>query len=206
MLTGLTLIILDCSLALIALINPISKIFIVSTLAPKISHLDLKRVIVRSSAVALIILLSFIFLGNFILTQFFHIEIYSFKIAGGIVLTFRGFEALNKGLFFEVKYRQKLEDISVVPIASPMIAGPATITAAVSFPSKYGLAVTALSVVIAVAVNMLIMLLTPLISEGLSRHNIMGALIRITGLIVATIGVQMALDGFGEYLRVTGVI
>lgn len=206
MLPGLTFSIMDCSLALIALINPISKIFIVSTLAPGISPLDMKRVIVRSSAVALIILLSFLFLGNFILTRFFHIQIYAFKIAGGLVLASRGFEALNKGLFFEVKYRQKLEDISIVPIASPMIAGPATITAAVSFPSKYGLPVTAVSVVIAVAVNMLVMILTPLISEALSRHNVMGALIRITGLIVATIGVQMALDGFGEYLRAAGII
>ena len=198
--------IMDCTLALIALINPISKIFIISTLAPRLTHDEMKHLVVRSSLVALAILLSFIFLGNFILTQFFHIQIYSFRIAGGIVLAFRGFEALNKGLFFELKYKQKLEDISIVPIASPMIAGPATITAAVSFPSKYGLTVTAVSVIIAVAFNMVIMMLTPYFSEGLSRHNIMGALIRITGLIVATIGVQMALDGFGDYLRSTGIV
>lgn len=202
----LPMIILDCTLAFIALINPISKIFIISTLTPRTTADEMRHLVIRSSAVALFILLSFIFLGNFVLTQFFHIQIYSFKIAGGIVLAFRGFEALNKGIFFETRYKQKLEDLSIVPIASPMIAGPATITAAVSFPSKYGLAITAISVVIAVAINMLIMILTPLISDGLSRHNIMGALIRITGLIVATIGVQMALDGFREYLRISGLV
>jgi len=82
-----------------------------------------------------------------------------------------------------------------------MIAGPATITAAVSFPAKYGLSITALSIIAAVAVNLFIMLLSPGITGSLIRHNIMGALIRITGLIVATIGVQMILDGFGEYLH-----
>ena len=197
---------LDCILAFIALINPVSKIFIVSTLVPRTTAPELKSIIFRSSAAALAILLSFIFLGNILLTQFFHIQIYSFKIAGGIVLALRGFEALNNGLFFETKYRQKLEDISIVPIASPMIAGPATITAAVSFPPEYGLIITAVSVIAAVAFNMLMMFLTPLISEGLTRHNIMGALIRITGLIVATIGVQMALDGFSEYFKIAGII
>ena len=38
------------------------------------------------------------------------------------------------------------------------------------------------------------------INEHLKKHNIMGALIRITGIIVATIGIQMALDGFPEYI------
>src|SRR5512145_314245 len=107
---------LDCSLALTALINPISKIFIVSTLNPGTKEGEMRRIIVRSSIAALVILLSFLFMGGFLLTRFFHIQIYSFKIAGGIVLVFRGFEALNKGLFFEVKYRQKLEDLSIVPI------------------------------------------------------------------------------------------
>lgn len=203
---GFVYMVLDCSLAMVALINPISKIFIISTLDSRTTGGEMRSIIIRSSAAALTILLAFLFMGGFILTNFFHIQIYSFKIAGGIVLVFRGFEALNKGLFFEVKYRQKLEDISIVPIASPMIAGPATITAAVSFPARYGLTVTALSVVIAVAVNMFFMLITPLISTHLAKHNIMGALIRITGLIVATIGVQMALDGFAEYIRAAGII
>lgn len=199
---GFTSHVIDCTLALIALINPISKIFIISTLDRKTTGPEVRHIIVRSSVVALLILLSFIFLGNMLLTGFFHIQIYSFKIAGGLVLAFRGFEALNKGLFFEVKYNQKLEDLSIVPLASPMIAGPATITAAVSFPSKYGITVTAVSVTMAVVTNLFIMLVTPFISETLTRHNIMGALIRITGLIVATIGIQMALDGFSDYMHV----
>lgn len=192
---------LDCTLALIALINPISKIFLITTLKENTDDSELRHVIIRSSIIALLILLTFTFIGSFLLIRFFHIQIYSFKIAGGIVLVFRGFEALNKGLFFELNHKQKLEDLSIVPLASPMIAGPATITAAVSFPAKYGLTITALSITAAVIVNLLIMLVSPKITGLLTKHNIMGALIRITGLIVATIGVQMILDGFGEYLR-----
>jgi len=191
----------DCTLALIALINPISKIFLITSLRENASGSEVRRIIVKSSFVAIIILLAFIFMGNFLLSRFFHIQIYAFKMAGGIVLFMRGLDALNKGLFFELNHKQKLEDMSIVPLASPMIAGPATITAAVSFPAQYGIPVTSVSIIIAVCINLLIMMLAPFITTHLIKQNIMGALIRITGLIVATIGIQMMLDGLREFIK-----
>ncbi|HNW30199.1 MAG TPA: MarC family protein [Spirochaetota bacterium] len=199
-------IVLDCTLTFIALINPISKIFLLSTLSDRTTGAGIRRIAVKSSLVAACILLSFVFVGNFILMDVFHIQIYSFKIAGGLVLLYRGFEALNKGLFFELKENQKLEEMSIVPLASPMIAGPATIAASVSFPATYGTAITSFSVLAAVAVNLAVMLASRYISRFLDRHHILGALIRITGLIVATIGIQMVLDGIGDYAKASGII
>lgn len=191
----------DCSLALIALINPISKIFLISSLRESSTSGEINRIIIKSSFAAIIILLAFIFMGNFLLSKFFHIQIYAFKMAGGIVLFMRGLDALNKGLFFELNHKQKLEDMSIVPLASPMIAGPATITAAVSFPAQYGIPVTSVSIILAVCVNLFIMMLAPFITTHLIKQNVMGALIRITGLIVATIGIQMMLDGLREFIK-----
>lgn len=191
---------IDCMLSILALINPVSKIFIMSTIAEKSSFREVERISMRASLVAAIILMIFLFVGNPLLTHVFHVHIYSFKIAGGLVLAYRGFEALNKGIFFEIKHTKKLKDFSIVPLASPMIAGPATITASVSFPAKYGIGITTIAIVIAVLINLLIMLTARHIHTHLRRHNIMGALIRITGLIVATIGIQMVLDGAGEYV------
>ncbi len=193
--------ILDCTLAMIALINPISKIFVLSTLSASVTDRELRHIALKSSAIAVVILLLFVLAGNVILTNFFHIQIYSFKIAGGIVLFFRGYEALSKGLFFEFRDGQNLDDMSVVPLASPLIAGPAAITASVSFPAKYGLLSTGISIMIAIAVNLIIMLGSKYINRFLEKHHIMSALIRITGLIVATIGVQMTLDGVAEYVN-----
>jgi multiple antibiotic resistance protein len=73
-------------------------------------------------------------------------------------------------------------------------------TASVSFPAKYGMPVTLASIVVSILINMFIMMAAPRISSVLMRHNIAGALIRITGLIVATIGIQMALDGVREFV------
>ncbi|WP_020614598.1 MarC family protein [Sediminispirochaeta bajacaliforniensis] len=182
-------------LILLALINPISKVFVIATLSKEYPHGEVNRVVFRSSVIAMAILLIFGLTGNFILNKLFHVELYSFKLAGGFVLAVRGYTALNKGLFFELSHGQKLHDASVVPIASPMIAGPATITASVSLQTMYGIGSVLTAIVTVIAVNMIVMLFSEQIGNVLNRYNLMGALIRITGLIVCTMGVQMMVNG-----------
>jgi len=190
----------SCLFALLALINPVSKIFIISTLSGQSQDREIRRICIKASLAAACILLLFALAGNFLLTIVFHVHLYSFQMVGGIVLFLRGLQALNKGLFFEIEANQKLEDVSIVPLASPMIAGPATITAAVSFPAHYGMIVTLLSMLGALLLNLFIMFYSRGISDYLKKYNLMGALIRITGLIVATIGAQMLLDGLNIYV------
>lgn len=191
---------LSCLFTLLALINPISKIFIVSTLSGESKDEEIRKICVKASFVASCILLLFALVGNSLLTGVFHVNLYAFQMVGGIILFLRGILALNKGLFFEIEANQKLEDVSIVPLASPMIAGPATITAAVSFPSHYGMLVTLLAIAGAILLNLVIMFYSRVISDYLKKYNLMGALIRITGLIVATIGAQMLLDGLSVYI------
>lgn len=187
------------TLYLLALINPVSKIFIISVFTQKLESKTLQKISLKSSIVALFILLIFAGLGNIILAKIFHVELYSLKIAGGIILFTVGFKALTKGLFFETDMKTKLEDISIVPLASPMIAGPATITAMISFTVEYSFLILCLSVFSAVLINFLLMLSSKYISRVLVKYNLMGSLIRITGLIVATIAVQMVLSGVSSY-------
>jgi len=192
---------LDCTLAMLALINPVSKLFIVSTLAPGIAANQIRKLSVRASLAALIILATFTLIGNPLLTHLFQVQIYSFKIAGGIALLYRGFLALDRGQFFEIKHQQKLAEMSIVPLASPLIAGPAAIAGSVSFPARYGIITTLLAIAAALGTNLVVMLFARDLTSKLNRHNIMGALIRITGLIVATIGIQMVLDGVTDFVR-----
>lgn len=195
---------LNASLAMLILINPISKIFIISTFPEQKDKKELTRVLVHSTLIAMCILLLFALTGNTLLQKVFHVQIYAFMIAGGIVLMFRGFTALNKGLFFETDVNSRLEDISIVPLASPMIAGPATIAASVSFPASYSLKITLAGIIVALFINLGVMLVARSIGNVLKKFNLMGALIRITGLIVSTIGIQMILNGFIEFVKQTG--
>jgi len=100
--------------------------------------------------------------------------------------------------FYEESDRKSLAEMAIVPLASPMNRSPATITAAMTFPAHYQLSVevVALAMVVAVGCNLLIMLSARPIGTLLQRHNVMERFIRITGMIVATIAVQMVLTGW----------
>lgn len=188
---------------LVALINPVSKVFVLTVLSKQGSPAELRRTVAKSSLIALAMLLALGAAGNLILGQLFHVQIHSLQIAGGVVLFFIGYKALAKGVFFEADEKARFDELSIVPLASPMIAGPATITAAISLNQQMGALAAAGCIACAVAVNHLIMSLSPLISGWMIRHNIMGPLIRITGLIVAAIAVEMVLAGIAAWQRCT---
>jgi len=182
--------------------NPVSKIFILSTLANELSLKERKIVVIKSSIIAFLILFVFILTQDIIFTKIFKINLYSLKIAGGIILTYIGFKAINKGIFFETSANNKLVDISIVPLASPMIAGPATITACIIYSKDIGLKITFFSIVIAIIINLFIMVLSDYISKFLLKYNLMGALIRITGLIVMAMAIQMISSGLIDLIKI----
>ena len=67
----------------------------------------------------------------------------------------------------------KIADLTTVPIAIPMIAGPATITAAVTFPVQYSRFVTIVAILLALAVNLFFMLKARRIGSFLIKYNFM---------------------------------
>lgn len=191
---------LSCVVAFIALVNPIQKVFVINTLQQQFDDKSTRFISIKSTITALIILLLFLFLGQFIFNYIFHIELYSFQITCGVVLFYNGISGLQSGVFFKVDKNMSIKDITAVPIAIPMIAGPATITATVTFPANYGHTITVFSVIFALLINLIFMLYARSIGHLLNKYNLMNPLIRIFGLIVATIGVQMILNGIAGFV------
>lgn len=191
---------LSSLVAFFALVNPIHKILVVTSLEKQFNEKQLRYLSIKSSFTAFIILIFFLLLGELIFNYVFHIQLYAFKVACGIVLFYNGIEGLQKGAFLKMDKNINLDDILTVPIAMPMIAGPATITAAVTFPAQYGRVITIVAIFLALFVNLLLMLYAKQIGKFLARLNVLNALIRITGLIVATIGLQLVFDGITNYI------
>jgi len=191
---------LSCFVAFIALVNPIQKVFVITSLQQQFDIKSTKIIAVKASITALIILLFFYLVGNIVLNYVFRIELYAFQITCGVVLFYNGLSGLQKGMFLKLERNMTIRDISAVPIAMPMIAGPATITAAVTFYADYGHVVTIISIVAALAVNLVFMLYANKIGSVLSKYNLMNPLVRIFGLIVATIGTQMVLNGIRGFI------
>ncbi len=192
--------VLSAFVAILALVNPVQKIFVITSLQNQFTDKELKYLSLKASITAFVILVLFLFLGQMIFNYVFHIQLYAFQVTCGVVLFYNGITGLQKGVFLQVDQNVKLTDLSAVPIAMPMIAGPATITAAVTFPTNYGWGITIISIFGALGVNLLLMLYSKSVGNVLTKLNFMNALIRITGLIVATIGVQMVFTGITNFI------
>ena len=192
---------IQVSLYFLALINPASKVLILSSAEPPLHRRDLFRISAKATIAALVILLFLSTMGHFVLTMIFRVNIYALQIAGGIVLFIIGLNAVQKGRFFELDINGPAADISIVPLAAPMIAGPGTITAAISLSSTQGMTLTIISLTLAVMINFLVMLSSSWIGRFFERFHIFGPLIRITGLIVAAVAVQMILTGIAQWVN-----
>jgi Multiple antibiotic transporter len=193
--------IINLSLFFIAVINPISKIAVMAVLPESATIKDVEQIAVRSTVAAFLMLAVFILSGSFILSEVFHVQLHSFQIVGGFVVFYYGFMALRNGVFFEFDPHKKLSDLSIVPIASPLIAGPATITAVISMTAEYTAIPVMIAISVALVVNLVIMILSPFISKPLVRYNLLGVLIRIMGLFVASIGMNMMLSGITTFIK-----
>ncbi len=191
----------ETSIYLLATINPASKIFLLSSMEQPFSKEKLWEVSLRSSLVAFAILAILGVAGESILMGLFRIDIYSLKVAGGLVLLLVGMQAVTKGRFHEKSEFEQISDISIVPLAAPFIAGPGSITVSITIAANYGYAATVLCIALAIIANMAFMLTSPFLGKALERIHAIGPAVRITGLVVMAMAVQMMLSGLGDWLR-----
>ena len=166
--------ILSCIVALLALVNPVQKVLIVTTLQERFSPKELRYISIKSTITAAMILIFFLFLGEITFSYVFRVELYSFQSTCGAVLMYNGLSGLLKGFFLKVDENIKIADLTTVPnSAIPMIAGPATITAAVTFPVQYGREITIIAILLALGVNLFFMLEARRIGNFLIKYNFM---------------------------------
>ncbi|NJX16707.1 MarC family protein [Tamlana crocina] len=181
-----------------AITNPISNMTIFMSLVDEADVTE-KRAISRKAAfVAFIIVLVFVILGKFIF-QLFGITIPAFKITGGILIFYVGFEMLQSKKS-NVKHLNKTkldEDIAISPLAIPIIAGPGTIVTAMNFVSNAGYVKIAIVIAIYAVMcflNYLAFNLSGFIVKNLGR-NVISVIGKIMGLIIAIIGTSMIIQG-----------
>lgn len=140
----------------------------------------------------------FVVLGKFIF-QLFGITIPAFKIAGGILIFFVGFEMLQskKSNVKHLKNTNVDENIAVSPLAIPILAGPGTIVTAMNFVSDG----TYMHIGLVVLIFGLMCLLTYItfrlsnIIEKKIGENVISVIGKIMGLIIAIIGTSMVIEG-----------
>lgn len=189
------------ALYLLALLNPVSKVMFLATYKPSLDRKQIFELSWKSSVAALIILTVLAAAGQVILTDIFRIELYSLRITGGLILFIIGWQAVREGRFINRRHqsiKQDFIELSLVPLATPLIAGPGTIAAAISSTAEFGLGLTVFALTLAIAGNFVFMLFSPAINYVLERTHLLGPLIRLTGLIIASLAVQMVITGLRD--------
>ncbi len=188
---------------LIAIVNPLGALPVFLSMSDKSDpDADMRTINRAAVSVALILLVS-AWTGEALL-RFFGITIEAFRVGGGLLILLMGISMLH-GQQSHVKHcpneadaLETKEDISVVPLAIPLMAGPGAISLVILDAHKistWGGEVLLALAILAVAV---IIWLVLLIAEKMrDKLGIIGLNIatRIMGLILAAIGVQFIADG-----------
>jgi len=158
----------------------------------------------RTAALTCFAVLSAFALAGPGIMSLFNIGIPALRIAGGVILFAIGLQMLHgqpihtKATPEEAAEWSSREEVALVPIGIPILAGPGAISTVVVL-SQTGPRYAAIPIVVAcIAVTTLITYLTLLqsryISHLLGRSGI-NVLVRLMGLLLAAIGVQFCLDG-----------
>ena len=167
----------------------------------------------RSSIVAWCILMFFALLGRPMLSAL-GIDLASFRIAGGIMLFFIALDMVferrtqrRQERAQSIEATPEVEDISVFPMAIPMIAGPGSIASAMLLVGRADDNLEIAIVLGAITVVILLTLLALLAAGPLMKligERIEGMITRILGVILAALAAQFVIDGIKESFPAIG--
>lgn len=181
-----------------AIMNPIANVPIFLSLVQDADNSTKKKISKKATFTAFIIVFIFAILGKFIF-ELFGITIPAFKIAGGVLVFYVGFEMLQSKRS-TVKQLQNIEvneNIAISPLAIPILSGPGTIVTAMNFVTNadylhIGIVVFIFAIIC--YLTYLAFILSDYIVEK-TGNNIITVIGKIMGLIIAVIGVNMIIEG-----------
>ncbi len=158
-----------------------------------------KTVLLRELGIALFIMVTFLFLGKWFL-QAFGVRPFSLSIAGGIILFIISIKLVFGGEE-ETKTDPKEDEPFVVPLAIPLVAGPAALSMGMILSAQSPNKLVTLGVVLAASfINSLILMLSFPISTLLGKRGLI-AIERLTGMILVLMSVDMVMGGIAEFMK-----
>jgi len=188
------------------LINPLGAMPIFMTMTAELNPAERIKTARKASIVAFLTILFFAFTGQ-LLFRFFGISVNSLRVVGGVIFFMIGMDMLQARLtrvkIAENEVKKYVNDISITPLAIPMICGPGAITNSIILMQD---ATTIDKKMVLVFSIFLVMLLTFLILYSSSKiikalgetgNNV---LMRLMGLIVMVIAVEFFFAGIKPVL------
>lgn len=177
---------------------------IYASLTSNVPERDRRIMAIRAIFVAAIILLVFALFGEQMLSAL-GISLDSFRIAGGIMLFLIALEMVfekrterREDRAQEIIEQPEIEDVSIFPMAMPMIAGPGSIAAVMLLTSQNDGMDNALVILGALGSVLLLTLLGLLAAGPMMRilgNKVEAVITRVLGVLLGALAVQFVVDG-----------
>lgn len=195
---------LSCFGVIFAIVDPFGYVPIFLSMTANDSAEQRKKMLKKACLTAFLVLTVSALIGNQIL-HFFGISIPALQISGGLILLVIGFEMLKvipvaeKLSPSEQTEGTKKEDISIIPLAIPMLSGPASIAAVVVLSSTSDSWTIYPSIILSTLMTLMVTYLI-LRSAGRILRFIgdtgLKVMTRIMGLLICAMAVQFVINGY----------
>jgi multiple antibiotic resistance protein len=201
----LTELFISAFITLFVVIDPPGCAPIYAGLTKQASAAQARNMALRATAIAAVILLIFALFGQELLGAL-HIELDSFRIAGGLMLFFIAFD-----MVFEKRTQRReeraekiaatpeVEDVSVFPMAMPMLAGPGAIAAIMLLMNEARDNWNAQAVVLGALGAVLLITAVALVAAGplirMLGDKVEAVITRLLGVLLAALAAQYVIDG-----------
>lgn len=191
-----------CFTSFFTLANPLGTMPVFLTMTSGVSEEQRRAIVRRATIMAFLTLIVFTVSGQFLFT-FFGISTNGFRIAGGVIIFTIGFDMLQ-AKYTKVKLKDEevktyANDISITPLAIPMLCGPGAIANGLMLMDD---ARTIPMKCVLIGTIALVYIITYLILRASTRLNrYMGetgnnVMMRLMGLILMVIAVECFVSGF----------
>jgi multiple antibiotic resistance protein len=192
--------IVSAATLLFLVLDPLGNIPIFLSVLEDVAPERRTRVLLRELLLALLVLMAFLFFGQYLL-GFLQLSEHAIRIAGGIIL----FLIALKMVFPVRRSAHTAEDVQgeplLVPLAVPMIAGPSAMAVVMLLATRNPERMTewALALLAAWLLTSVILLSATGLKRFLGRRGLI-AMERLMGMLLIALAVQMLLEGVSSYL------
>lgn len=191
---------LSAALLLFLVMDPVGNVPFFLTALSGVPPERQQRVVARELAIALAVLVFFLFAGRWLL-ELLHITEPALGVAGGIILFLIAvrmiFPAPNRSLYENVGGGEPF----VVPLAIPYVAGPSAMATLILIssrePGRWPEWLIAL--LLAWAATSIVLYFGSGMRRFLSERGLI-AMERLMGMVLITVAIQMLMDGIGSFL------
>ncbi len=160
----------------------------------------------RNRAAYVAVLAAAVILGVFavfgdVLIRYLSISLESLMVAGGVLLFLVALDMLRESSLLPAP---EFESIALVPLGTPLLAGPGAIVAIIVLVRQHGTAAELLAVAGGAVLALLVVLAGLRFASGLSRFlrpSAIHFLTRIMGLLLTAIAVQLVADAIIRWVR-----